>query len=1007
MKKLSDWYFCAFAILFCLSNSLLQAAPKLWGPDGVTVYHNMEMNYTGVTVPSDTGGMFVVWGDCRTGSYDLYGQFIAADGHVMWNDSGVPIVSHSGLQKYPTAAAVNQGWIVAWVDYRDHALQFPRQAIDRQKIPYYESRERGGEAWVQKLDGSGKPARLDSDISGERVSDSDWSPKPPINVVDDGRGGAYVIWTEQQAQYSRLMAQWIDAEGNLMWQWPLNISGDDSSTDIFSTAVRTDGGAVMVLWCAAGDTTRQIMHVSKVNVDATVSVGPNGGEFAIPTRIEYLDMHSCEDGSGGALVWMTKRGSSEKTRVWMQRVNSEGNPIWCSNGTGLIFSDARAFAMVAPSRISEQCDGLILGWSDLNPANQLRTVRAQKISMTGTALWSDSAVVVTTFKEQQYPASWIYLSNVVSDKKGGALLIWSKNYRQDKDILRFTDNRVSSVDVQGRLLWGADGVSIASEQNLLRDVELAPDSAGVLGTYFLQDDRAPRLRAFRLEREDGRVAPFSGENVFSFTNSKGRTPKLVSLGQDRVGLAWQEYGWDGYTGLSYQILDENGQRLFPMAGKLLRSKGSENHPLFPEFSVCEDGFGGAFIQTVANSGPDEGILFQNHIYPDGKDPGYEKSTHSFVFSGVTSPLPMPIVRPDGTGGCYAIASESRWGNLPSTIRMYRLDPIRYKSWGPATVEERHALIHLLDAVTTRDSSLMAFWEESSATNKNELHAASVAAWNYGRWFKVLHSGWDSYDVRVVSDGNYGAYFAWSARRGDNPIQYSGWKLQHIDSMGTLMWGDSGVALEIGSAKYHDFSFEAMTSDSAGSLYVLTEGFQQLRVEKFSPNGKRIWRPEGMSMRSILPPDSFYSAMYARMSGAQPTDSDSIRANYESEMFASMQLTAFRTVFPDSIRAQGPINEKQFLPDQHGGCFITCRIVRNDKSQLVAVHIDSLFDENSGFPQLTVIADITTSEEYCATRTTPGDFIVLWNENRMSEPGISVWKAQRIRNEARMPHPDRK
>lgn len=90
-----------------------------WGTNGIGVCFNPADQYIGGVVSDGSKGMFVYWGDTRSGSLDVYANRVTNGGLVMWNYDGVPVVSAANHQYSPVAAADGAGGAVfAWYDLR-------------------------------------------------------------------------------------------------------------------------------------------------------------------------------------------------------------------------------------------------------------------------------------------------------------------------------------------------------------------------------------------------------------------------------------------------------------------------------------------------------------------------------------------------------------------------------------------------------------------------------------------------------------------------------------------------------------------------------------------------------------------------------------------------------------------------------------------------------------------------------------------------------------------------
>ncbi|MEW6685102.1 MAG: hypothetical protein AB1393_02715 [Candidatus Edwardsbacteria bacterium] len=145
------------------------------------------------------------------------------------------------------------------------------------------------------------------------------------------------------------------------------------------------------------------------------------------------------DMRGGAIAVFNK-GSYN---IWIQRVDSLGNPCWGVNGKALCDNDS---LQMSYKICSDSAGGAIIAWYNADTfATGLADweVYAQRVDSIGNLLWGISGLIVAGGPNNQG------LNGVVADGQGGAIVFW--------DSTSSFDNRAYAdrLGPNGNLLWAA------------------------------------------------------------------------------------------------------------------------------------------------------------------------------------------------------------------------------------------------------------------------------------------------------------------------------------------------------------------------------------------------------------------------------------------------------------------------------------------------------------------------------------------------------------------------
>jgi FlgD Ig-like domain len=90
-----------------------------WTANGVALCTAASGQDNPTMVADGFGGAIMTWNDARNGNPDVYAQRVNASGAVQWTADGIPVVSASAQQSFPTVVAVASGGaIFTWNDFR-------------------------------------------------------------------------------------------------------------------------------------------------------------------------------------------------------------------------------------------------------------------------------------------------------------------------------------------------------------------------------------------------------------------------------------------------------------------------------------------------------------------------------------------------------------------------------------------------------------------------------------------------------------------------------------------------------------------------------------------------------------------------------------------------------------------------------------------------------------------------------------------------------------------------
>jgi subtilisin-like proprotein convertase family protein len=302
----------------------------------------------------------------------------------------------------------------------------------------------GGDIFAQKLDMSGLPlwgSNGNSIISG-------FGGQFDLKVISDGEQGAYLVWRTSPNSFQNysLHAQRINNSGNKLWGSSNVTIQSGLGTTLWQFIVMNEDGDLLITWpldLAAPNS--MDIYVQKVDKDGNIKWGSNGLPVCLTTGLSLLGSKIISDGNGGAFVcWSDNRSGGSNSDIYAQRISSSGTPLWTANGIPIC---TKAESQNTIGIISDQNGGAIIFWEDIQSSTY--NICAQRIDSTGNKLWEpDGRVLYSTTN----PFSQI---EFVLDKNKEIFFLWST---LEGNIY------AQKVDYNGNLVW-ASPVTICATQS--------------------------------------------------------------------------------------------------------------------------------------------------------------------------------------------------------------------------------------------------------------------------------------------------------------------------------------------------------------------------------------------------------------------------------------------------------------------------------------------------------------------------------------------------------------
>jgi len=838
-----------------VTGAYAQYAPILWDTAGVNLrqgYHT-SWDRAGDSDPV-TGDQVYVWSDCRLGFRNVYAQKIDVNGNPQWDQNGKLIIAELGRQEDPEVMYAGDGtWIIVWVDFR------------HQPESYYE-----GDLYAQKVDADGDPLW---DPTGMPVCVVE-SEKQHQKLVDDGDGGVMIIWEDDRNDSNDLYAQYLTSTGELASGWSvegLPVIVQPYRQEEFSADTDGQGGAI-VAWKDGRISGNYDIYAQRIQPTGMLAWNANG----LPVCTAIFDQWNpklCSDANAGAyIVWQDWRNAYYFGDLYFQRVDSLGDTLYASNGR--VLCDA-TMEQTDCEIVASDDGGAVFAWTDYrnDPQNIYGDIYAQKIDSTGDALWGINGMVVCDATQaQMYP--WL-----ISDGADGAIIAWedfrNENEIGNTDIYaqRISASGTPMWTVNGVVI--TDAPEPQTSPMLIPDSDYgAFITWGMQMTSYWET-----VQSLFIQHVNGNgeiQLPENGVEFHGGIDGNSENPQMVETVPGRVLVLWRDMRHNGHNSLYVQLIDQDGNAYLEPNGRALCDSSLEAHmespymvpdlmhgalavwrewrpdslfhqiyaqridengnilwtecgvPVCPIEDEQQDpyiaptGDGGAFVLWSGN--------VENHIYVFAQKldaNGAQVWTDPIqVSNGIYEDICYGAV-PDGLGGVITTWQGGGW----PCFRVYaqKLDSEGQPQWGagglavcPADSAQLYPSL-----IADGQGGVYVAWEDKRNLMDFNVVAQHIDVYGNLLWsdsaLTICDAFSDQGSISMALDGASGhdnLFFLWHDFRDNNQDVY----LQKVTSAGEILCEENGFPV---CTAVHDQQYPVMVSDQNDGIYIVWEDWREL------------------------------------------------------------------------------------------------------------------------------------------------------------------------------------
>ncbi|MBU1882462.1 T9SS type A sorting domain-containing protein [bacterium] len=407
--------------------------------------------------------------------------------------------------------------------------------------------------------------------------------------------------------------QIIDRYGRLEYPEPQRIwPGDDPDYWNYWFAVPDGEGGVFTTKCEPPNLPELYIKAQRISSRAELLWGDTGQSvYRYPENGTSVELDICQAGNGTSYIVIAYWDLvSIRPRLYLQRLNSEGEPVWPDSGMVVSSSPESGYR---PCLVGDDQGGCYVIWEDNRWPYSTGALYMQRFDSLGNRLWEpDSGRFICA-------ETWFY--QVIPDGENGFILQANPGGPSYNTVFR--------ISPEGEILWSRDHVSWYYWANIC---------SGEPGFFYLTFPYYPGfpfildevgIYAQRMDIQGNTYWPTNWPTEPGAEMAYVEGLNFDTVHSDlhcryhngRLFCTYQFYV-DNFHRLPHylyvQALDTNGDKQFVDIGTLLAVLNEEDGELIRYATVTPDDLGG--VTTVWIHEYDEGFekdLYAKHVNADG------------------------------------------------------------------------------------------------------------------------------------------------------------------------------------------------------------------------------------------------------------------------------------------------------------------------------------------------------------------------------------------------------
>ncbi|MFX1460190.1 MAG: TolB family protein [Promethearchaeota archaeon] len=364
-----------------------------------------------------------------------------------------------------------------------------------------------------------------------------------------------------------------------------------TTRDQWAPQIINDGyGGSIITWMDERVFDNMDIYAQRINSTGDIQWTVNGVPVCTASNDQW-GPQMVGDGLGGAIItWYDTRNINND--IFAQRINSTGDIQWTVNGIPICNTDA---SQSHPEIVSDGLGGAIITWFDLRNGVEF-DIYAQRVNSTGNIQWIANGTVICTAEGDQYDPQ------IVSDKNGGAIIIWRDGRNGDDDIY------IQHINSTGVAQWADNGTIITNANFDQFKAQITSDGAGGAIITWCDDRNISQDIYAQKVNSSGDVQWTNNGTAICTAGSLQDFPEITSDGEGGAIIAWEDFRTSQYDIYVQHINSTGSIQWTPNGLVICNITGAQIRP-----SICIDGKGGCYITWYDPRGGTYDDIYAQHI----------------------------------------------------------------------------------------------------------------------------------------------------------------------------------------------------------------------------------------------------------------------------------------------------------------------------------------------------------------------------------------------------------
>ncbi|MBN2058168.1 MAG: hypothetical protein JW782_05185 [Candidatus Saganbacteria bacterium] len=344
------------------AQKISKAGALAWDKHGIAVAKVAANQAKPCVVPDGSGGAYVAWEDQRIENLpSIRLQRLSSQGKHLW-ESSLPVAKVKARQTDPLMVPDGAGGaIIAWQDGRD-ILSLTDLYVQRVNA-------KGQLLWGEK-------GKIAAAANGEQIE---------ADMISDGAGGVILTWTDYRRgdRNPDIYAQRLNAKGAPLWQEDGVLVCGAPDVQRTPKLISDDQGGVIISWTDKGGGSYDI-YAQRIDKDGQPLWMTDG----IPINQMSRTQQNASFGNKRVLVWEDYRYGNWD--IFASAISPAGKLLWNNDGVPVVNLPHTQYA---PQIIPWKNNSVLIAWEDYR-TGQYYEIYVQRLNSEGEPLFEENGMKV-------------------------------------------------------------------------------------------------------------------------------------------------------------------------------------------------------------------------------------------------------------------------------------------------------------------------------------------------------------------------------------------------------------------------------------------------------------------------------------------------------------------------------------------------------------------------------------------------------------------------------------